>query len=80
MEDEDAMSSDNSVPFGYGASAYGSEAEEDEEAVEIHRALALQTMEWESFTDRYIITVLPTRFRGGNLLKLKYSPGDVIHL
>ncbi|KAF4077419.1 hypothetical protein AMELA_G00207890 [Ameiurus melas] len=53
MEDEDAMSSDNSVPFGYGASAYGSEAEEDEEAVEIHRALALQNMEWESATDRY---------------------------
>ncbi|KAK3555621.1 hypothetical protein QTP86_025634 [Hemibagrus guttatus] len=52
MEDEDAMS-DNSVPFGYGASAFGSEAEEEEEDVAIHRELALRQMEMEAVTERY---------------------------
>ncbi|MCJ8740788.1 hypothetical protein PDJAM_G00063010 [Pangasius djambal] len=47
MEDEDAMS-DNSVPFGYGASAFGSEAEEEEEDVAVHRELPPRAMEWES--------------------------------
>ncbi|XP_026794505.2 NLR family CARD domain-containing protein 3 isoform X2 [Pangasianodon hypophthalmus] len=52
MEDEDAMS-DNSVPFGYGASAFGSEAEEEEEDVAVHRELPLRAMEWESATESY---------------------------
>lgn len=53
MEDEDAMS-DNSVPFGYGASAFGSEGEEEEDDVAIHREMALRDV--EAVTDRYIIT------------------------
>lgn len=57
MEDEDAMS-DNSLPFGYGASAFGSEAEEEEEDVVVHRELALRAMEWESATQRYLIKSL----------------------
>lgn len=55
MEDEDAMS-DNSVPFGYGASAFGSEGEEEEDDVAIHREMALRHVELEAVTERYIIT------------------------
>lgn len=53
MEDEDAMS-DNSVPFGYGASAYGSEAEEEQDDVGEHRVLALLQMEWQSVPEGYL--------------------------
>ncbi|TSL04263.1 NLR family CARD domain-containing protein 3 [Bagarius yarrelli] len=53
MEDEDAMS-DNSLPFGHGASAFGSEAEEaEEEDVAIHRALALHRLEGQELTESY---------------------------
>ncbi|GAA6105651.1 NLR family CARD domain-containing protein 3 [Tachysurus ichikawai] len=52
MDDEDAMS-DNSVPFGYGASAFGSEGEEEEEDVAVHRESALRHMEWETAAESY---------------------------
>ncbi|XP_047661675.1 NLR family CARD domain-containing protein 3 [Tachysurus fulvidraco] len=52
MDDEDAMS-DNSVPFGYGASAYGSEGEEEEEDVAVHRESALRHMEWDTAAESY---------------------------
>lgn len=57
MEDEDAMS-DNSLPLGIGASAFGSEAEDEEEDVTVHRELALRYMDWESASERYIIKSL----------------------
>lgn len=57
MEDDESMS-DNSVPFGYGASAFGSEAEEEEEDVVVHRELALQRMEWQTVAEGYSIKVL----------------------
>ncbi|KAM9450684.1 NLR family CARD domain-containing protein 3 [Clarias gariepinus] len=52
MEDDESMS-DNSVPFGYGASAFGSEAEEEEEDVVVHRELALRRMEWQTVAEGY---------------------------
>lgn len=62
MENEDAMS-DNSVPFGYGASAYGSEAEEEQEDVEEHRDLALLQMEWQTHTEGYLLHYIITLLR-----------------
>lgn len=79
MDDEDAMS-DNSVPFGYGASAFGSEGEEEEEDVAVHRESALRHMEWETAAERYIITtMLITTAVSNARTKAPYkSPSNVI--
>lgn len=68
MEDEDALS-DNSLPFGYGASAFGAEAEEEEDDVAVHRELALRSMEWVSAAERYIIKSL---LQGLNCIALTF--------
>ncbi|KAI5622416.1 NLR family CARD domain-containing protein 3 [Silurus asotus] len=52
MDDDDAMS-DNSLPFGYGASAFGNEAEEEEEEVALHRERALRYMDWNTPANSY---------------------------